>query len=860
MAAAQSPQSVDEFFPVTELQQNEQYVYGRQPRSLRDGLVLRGRDRADSRSTTAGIGIAMTPPLHAALTNLTSGSWPSNAPEQATNHVHLVGSPSPSHPYLCHPSPLPRPRRLTLDVGTERPPLSLYPSPRPLPADHDFAILPDEDLSFIPLLDATSGSRPPASILAGPDDVTPRVQRRLTPMSFSDDMLMRHLRDSYAACDEEDAVDAVVGRHPSAHASAHVFGDVARRSADVDTSTPFADFAAYERESYLSTTFEVYELADDASARKMSLDLVDGPASTLRHSAEGPSHEMTADGIVDAPTVWEAIKRVNADGEAVGRITIVQEPTPLILAALHLTMSPHFDMAELLGHLLSEGPNRGRTHAFMHRAFEPPSSTIPYPPCHHHHTTPSLDTTASPTPPTPPASTFVHLRQRSFFFVFKYYTSVGEGLEPAPWQRFDKRPIHKRLGDHIDIADCSSVLALSLGGDPTKPLRMRHRRERAKEGFLFDTFGPWHLLSIQSFPDDQHTVRGEDFQRKSFYNGPYAFLDLLTSEYRDAGKRNQILHDRITKLITPPTEFMFDRRLRDKLLFEDKHFTYIRRYFWAYNTLAVINTGIKAMIAAYVDTFTDDFWAGTHPLLWPHPSPTCAEGQAYRDKMALLRRELDKVVAELGEVLKRNERTRKEIENLRDQLFSGSSIKESRRAIDQGDNIQILTTISMVFLPLTFVTVSPRAASSRLSPARYSTVEGKPLLTCSQSVFGITQFTIPATDWRFPLTMVLVCVPFMLVVLHFQTRSFTVLSRALHAAATYIASRFRDHQPSLPSPTGPPSALPASRSTAGRKRRLLAEAGGRAAGNPGRWRWLWPKKRVGEAGAGGGEDMDLAKV
>ena len=158
---------------------------------------------------------------------------------------------------------------------------------------------------------------------------------------------------------------------------------------------------------------------------------------------------------------------------------------------------------------------------------------------------------------------------------------------------------------------------------------------------------------------------------------------------------------------------MFDRRLRDKLLFEDKHFTYIRRYFWAYNTLAVINTGIKAMIAAYVDTFTDDFWAGTHPLLWPVPSSSSAQGattdaaaDAYLAKMAAQRRELDKVVSELGEVLKRNERTRKEIENLRDQLFSGSSIKESRRAIDQGDNIRILTMISMVFLPLTFVTVS----------------------------------------------------------------------------------------------------------------------------------------------------------
>ncbi|POR33374.1 Uncharacterized protein TPAR_06436 [Tolypocladium paradoxum] len=582
----------------------------------------------------------------------------------------------------------------------------------------------------------------------------------------------------------------------------------------MDLALPFRDFAAFERESYVSTTIEVYEVAEDATARKMSLDDV-GVEGGVKYNGDGAPYE-SPDGIVDAPTVWEALKGVNLDGQAVGRITIVQEPTPLILAALHLTMSPHFDMPELLSHLLSEAPNRGRTHAFMHRAFERAPSAAPrLPP------SPALDAAAAAG-----TSSFARLRQRSFFFVFKYYTPVGEGLEPAPWQRFDKRPVDKRLGDHIDIAECSSVLALSLGGEPTKPLWMRPRRERAKEGFLFDTFGPWHLLSIQSFPDDHHTVRGDDFLHKSFYNGPYAFLDLLVSEYRDAGKRNQILHERITKLITPPTEFMFDRRLRDKLLFEDKHFTYIRRYFWAYNTLAVINTGIKAMVAAYVDTFTDDFWAGAHPLLWPHPAPASPEGLAYRDRMAVLRRELDKVVAELGEVLKRNERTRKEIENLRDQLFSGSSIKESRRAIDQGDNIQILTTISMVFLPLTFVT----------------------------SVFGITEFTIPATDWRFPVTMVLVCVPFMLVVFLFQTRGFTVLLRKIRSGASYLAlslpsalaARLRDQGGAADGrSTAPPR---------GRKRRLMAAAE-RAEGRTGRW-WRGPWGRHGT----GGEDVDLGRV
>jgi hypothetical protein len=82
---------------------------------------------------------------------------------------------------------------------------------------------------------------------------------------------------------------------------------------------------------------------------------------------------------------------------------------------------------------------------------------------------------------------------------------------------------------------------------------------------------------------------------------------------------------------------MFSPRLRDKLLFEDSHFTYSRRYFWAYNTLGVINEGIKAMRAAYLAHFTKDFWAGRHPTLWPHPSPDSAEGREYAGRLEGLR-------------------------------------------------------------------------------------------------------------------------------------------------------------------------------------------------------------------------------
>lgn len=227
---------------------------------------------------------------------------------------------------------------------------------------------------------------------------------------------------------------------------------------------------------------------------------------------------------------------------------IVQEPTPLMLVALQLAMSPHFDTLELLHHLVSDMPNKGYTRALMRRAFEQDSVSLPYPS--------SFQASSGPGDGSIPrqAPSFSHTRKRSFLFVFKYFTVIGEGCEPAAWHRFDPKGYKNRTAGSIDICEGSSILALSLGGEPTQALRMRSRQSPTKQGFLFDTFGPWHVLSIQSFSDDQHTVRGEAFQRRDFYNGPHAFLQLLIAEYEDAHKRNQRLNHLITKLIVPPVQ------------------------------------------------------------------------------------------------------------------------------------------------------------------------------------------------------------------------------------------------------------------------------------------------------------------
>lgn len=146
---------------------------------------------------------------------------------------------------------------------------------------------------------------------------------------------------------------------------------------------------------------------------------------------------------------------------------------------------------------------------------------------------------------------------------------------------------------------------------------------------------------------------------------------------------------------------MFDGSLRDKLLFEDQDFTYSRRYFWAYQTLGIMMNSIKDIIDSYQDTFTDEFWEGKHRTLWPLFEQDSARNVYWRKKMSILQKEFDRQLKSLTRIHDENDDRRKEIRTLRDQLFSGTSVLESRKSVElsevtilQGHNIKLLTLVS----------------------------------------------------------------------------------------------------------------------------------------------------------------------
>ncbi|TVY17373.1 hypothetical protein LARI1_G004803 [Lachnellula arida] len=442
-------------------------------------------------------------------------------------------------------------------------------------------------------------------------------------------------------------------------------------------------------------------------------------------------------------SIWQAIKDLNADPAAlrpaVGRISIVREPSPIVFGALHLTMNKDFDMDEIFEHLVEQ--DNSAAH-MINRGFNDDQR-----------------------------------QQRSLVFKFDYFTVVGEEVEPMPWQTSaGAEKVLDPPEGHIPISRCSSVVALSHSGNHIKKLKNASRRAQTRYGYVYDLWAPWHVLNIQCYPDHKHSMDSHD-STKHYVNGPEAFLHTLLAEFKDAEKRFEEIYNKITKLITPPSDFMFNGQLRDRLLFEDEEFTYSRRYFWAFQTLGIMNNGIKAIIDAYEDTFTDEVWEGKHKTLWPMLEPDSGRNVYWRKRMAGLRKEFQREIGHLEKLYEENDDRRKEIRTLRDQLFSGTSVLESRKSVElstvtilQGHNIKLLTLVSIFFLPLTFVT----------------------------SVFGMTNMPTQHQFKWFGIVMATVCIPFFLLIGSLNTTSGMEFWRSKwQYLLSYISHAL--------SPTSPPS-------------------------------------------------------
>lgn len=195
------------------------------------------------------------------------------------------------------------------------------------------------------------------------------------------------------------------------------------------------------------------------------------------------------------------------------------------------------------------------------------------------------------------------------------------------------------------------------------------------------------------------------------------------------------------------------------MLFEDEGYTNSRTYFWALQSLRIVNECINSLITAWEMSNTSHILCGGQAETQETSTESRAqEGEIARmDKVKFYLAAIEGQMKKLKELVQENERRQEEIIALRDgvsaalsfslirsvrfyctvtlkqhtsilrnfnqfkshsyqpprilthlltllQLFNASAVLEARTTVTQGENIRILTYVSMLFLPASFST------------------------------------------------------------------------------------------------------------------------------------------------------------
>ncbi|KAK2836977.1 hypothetical protein FQN49_006531 [Arthroderma sp. PD_2] len=189
-------------------------------------------------------------------------------------------------------------------------------------------------------------------------------------------------------------------------------------------------------------------------------------------------------------------------------------------------------------------------------------------------------------------------------------------------------------------------------------------------------------------------------------------LHLIAEAYKDAADSWEEIARHITKILADDEDAALDAEKHDRLLFDDNTFSRSRLYFWAVDILETFQESIQDSTLQW-----KYWWSGWEEILrdfekyqtervksrrlkdtegaplYPDeydPLPTIDD---IFPRIEPQIRRLEQLDAKFKGLL---ERTQK----LRDGLFSASSVIESRAATDLGENVKLLTYVSIFYMPL----------------------------------------------------------------------------------------------------------------------------------------------------------------
>ncbi|KAI9720959.1 MAG: hypothetical protein M1828_005431 [Chrysothrix sp. TS-e1954] len=385
---------------------------------------------------------------------------------------------------------------------------------------------------------------------------------------------------------------------------------------------------------------------------------------------------------LDHVTLWNQLKRPvwwcpwsdKKDFTPVGRYIVVRNISPICLALLCYTMYNLFDMNLILSMLKTNQSEAGLFNHFALGKFDNP---------------------------------------RSMLVSLNYMTLFDKNdQQPKSWQL------------------SSTVLGLALESETT------HASLYEAPENEDDPLRSWHVLCVEACPDDQYWLPDYDFRES--LNGPEAFLFGLVKNLSLMSKRTDQLIDSLSSLVQPPADAPFDSEVIEDMLFDDQNFTNSRRYFWASQTLDVVRGDIEHTIKTIEDFFVESIWEMRHPTIWPGSGEDDPRRSAWCNRLQPHREGMQREITNLRKSLDKIGARQRQIKDLFDNLYSMTSVRESRVSAEmaratvfQGRNIKLLTIVSLIYLPLSFVT----------------------------SIFGMTNMPQSASYLPFGYTLIAICLP-----------------------------------------------------------------------------------------------------
>ncbi|PMD46738.1 hypothetical protein L207DRAFT_220066 [Hyaloscypha variabilis F] len=138
---------------------------------------------------------------------------------------------------------------------------------------------------------------------------------------------------------------------------------------------------------------------------------------------------------------------------------------------------------------------------------------------------------------------------------------------------------------------------------------------------------------------------------------------------------------------------IFDLEAHDNLIFDDDLYTRSRRYFWVINCVNESTNLLQRNMQAWTKHREEILPLGQEPL-------SVKLGKEFDNSI----QKCDEVLARLVEVKESFNEQRTKAVALRDGLFSASAVMESRASTRLGENVKLLTYVSIFYLPLAFCT------------------------------------------------------------------------------------------------------------------------------------------------------------